>query len=222
MFTQNKYTSWYFNIIDKAKSRTTSEYTERHHIVPRSMGGDNSDENLVDITAREHFVCHLLLVKMTDGENKKKMSRALWLMAKGGKKRYSPSSRLYETARKEFIEAQKGHPNYLQSQTEESKEKIRASMKQLVGEMTPEERSVRTKNSWSSPESWTEERKQRIADSLNGIKLSDNHRQSISNARNVYLETLTEQERNDKYGSTNKGKSWKLVDGKRVWFEKEN
>jgi len=82
MYLQNKYTVWYYNIINHAKSRILSPdvYTEKHHIIPRSMGGDNSADNLVKLTAREHFVCHLLLTKMTDGIYKRKMFFALQMM----------------------------------------------------------------------------------------------------------------------------------------------
>lgn len=78
MYLNNKYTICYYNIINQAKSRTTlSKYTELHHIVPKSMGGTNKKDNLVNLTAREHFLCHKLLTKMTEGTNKRKMLYAL-------------------------------------------------------------------------------------------------------------------------------------------------
>jgi len=36
-------------------------YYENHHIIARCMGGDDSKENLVLLTAREHFLCHKFL-----------------------------------------------------------------------------------------------------------------------------------------------------------------
>lgn len=80
MFLDNKYLKYYYNIVNNAKSRITEGYTERHHIVPRSLGGDNSEDNLVNLTAREHFVCHVLLTKFTTGFAKDKMIHAVWLM----------------------------------------------------------------------------------------------------------------------------------------------
>lgn len=71
MFVENKYFKYYYSIVDRAKSRTIYGYKERHHIIPKSLGGSNNKENIVDLTAREHFICHLLLTKMTDGKNKK-------------------------------------------------------------------------------------------------------------------------------------------------------
>lgn len=41
-------------------------YCEMHHIVPRSEGGSNDESNLVKLTAREHFIAHLLLAKIYD------------------------------------------------------------------------------------------------------------------------------------------------------------
>ncbi len=79
IFIANKYTTTYFSIIEKAKLRVlpNTEYKEIHHIVPRSLGGSNELSNLVDLTYREHRLCHKLLVKMTDGIDKSKMSYAL-------------------------------------------------------------------------------------------------------------------------------------------------
>jgi hypothetical protein len=39
-------------------------YTEKHHILPRCMGGDDTKENLVRLTPEEHFFCHKLLCKI--------------------------------------------------------------------------------------------------------------------------------------------------------------
>ena len=52
------------SIIDRAQDRILESYTERHHIVPRCMGGGDDAENMVDLTAREHYVIHQLLVEM--------------------------------------------------------------------------------------------------------------------------------------------------------------
>ena len=79
MFKDNKYTKWYMMIVSQPDSGAT--YTERHHIVPRSLGGANTKDNLVNLSARQHFVAHLLLTKMTEGEARSKMLWALHRMA---------------------------------------------------------------------------------------------------------------------------------------------
>jgi hypothetical protein len=73
IFIDNKYTRWYYNIVNRATTRTITGYTEKHHIVPKSCGGTNSKDNLVALTAKEHFICHLLLTKMVAGHSRHKM-----------------------------------------------------------------------------------------------------------------------------------------------------
>jgi len=105
MFKENKYTKYYNLLTSRAKGRVLTEYTERHHIIPQSLGGSNDKENLVNLTAREHFICHWLLIKMTEGENRSKMLYALMYMrsASEGMHRYQSysTSRVYEHYRKE-------------------------------------------------------------------------------------------------------------------------
>lgn len=90
MYLQNKYSKWYNNIINKAASRKLpgGTYKERHHIIPRCLGGDNSKSNLVDLTAREHFICHWLLTKMVVAEQQKLVWFALFAMGTGHKKQH--------------------------------------------------------------------------------------------------------------------------------------
>lgn len=77
-FIENKYKTWYFKIIFMAQDRQpVTGYTESHHIIPRSLGGDNSSSNLVRLTAREHFICHLLLAKCIAGKDRYKMYAAV-------------------------------------------------------------------------------------------------------------------------------------------------
>jgi len=54
----------YERLIERAKDRKLDCYTESHHIVPKSMNGNDDKDNLVNLTAREHFVAHILLVKI--------------------------------------------------------------------------------------------------------------------------------------------------------------
>jgi hypothetical protein len=60
----NKYKNWYNSIITKAQNRKLNNYCEQHHILPRSLGGSDDPSNLVNLTSREHFICHALLCKM--------------------------------------------------------------------------------------------------------------------------------------------------------------
>lgn len=103
IFINNKYTVIYYKIVNRAKSRKLSSYKERHHIIPKSLGGSNNKDNIVELTAKEHFICHLLLTKMVADKFKKKMSYAVWLMCnvknQNQTNRYIPNSNTYSKIR---------------------------------------------------------------------------------------------------------------------------
>jgi hypothetical protein len=66
IFSQNKYTTWYLSIITQAKLKVNlrvTGYYEKHHIIPRCLDGGGG-ENIIKLSAREHFICHRLLTKM--------------------------------------------------------------------------------------------------------------------------------------------------------------
>jgi len=77
IFANNKYSKWYNNIIKNAKTRHITGYVEKHHILPRSLGGSDLKSNIVSLSAREHFVCHMLLTKITSGHDQVLMKFAL-------------------------------------------------------------------------------------------------------------------------------------------------
>jgi len=79
MFIENKYLKIYYQICDRGKLCRKLEYSEKHHIIPRSFGGNNKAENITVLTAREHYIAHLCLFRCTIGEYKKKMGFALFV-----------------------------------------------------------------------------------------------------------------------------------------------
>ena len=96
----------YNQIIEQAKTRQLEGYKEKHHVIPKCLGGSNDKSNLVELTAREHFICHRLLCEIYP--NNDKLLYALWLMAIGKQKpksleEFKLSSRVYETIKLSFI-----------------------------------------------------------------------------------------------------------------------
>lgn len=53
---------------------------ERHHIIPKSCGGNNDKSNIVLLPLRAHFICHILLIKFLEGKHRQKMIFALRCM----------------------------------------------------------------------------------------------------------------------------------------------
>lgn len=182
--TNLKYSNWYDSLISKAKSRylPLTMYTEQHHVVPRSFGGSDDKSNLVKLTAREHYVAHLLLWKMrfpsTYGS---KMSFAFGTFINRFKQEYHSSykitSRIYEQFKKEYsvLMSEKntgeGNPFYGKTHTDDTKRVIGEKSKQKIFKKGPEnpcwgkkqnlteeqikQRSENSKAKWNDPE-WKE------------------------------------------------------------------
>lgn len=117
---KNKYSKWYYDIVNRGKIDRPEIYTESHHIIPECfyksrtrkgppgwLDGDPNDlVNLTNLTGREHFICHWLLIKMYEGQARDKMINALMMMQGNGtnQKRYHTkiTARVYENYRETF------------------------------------------------------------------------------------------------------------------------
>ncbi len=92
----------YGRLMAKARERGAIDgYSERHHVLPRALGGTDDSSNLVSLTAREHFVAHLLLARMHGGS----MWYALAIMKRDGR----GSSRSFAMARSKLSELMTGN-----------------------------------------------------------------------------------------------------------------
>jgi hypothetical protein len=103
------------------RSKGGSVYYENHHYNPRCMGGDDSDSNMVLLTAKEHFIAHYLLYRVamtTEVPGKVKSDLTFAFIGMKGNDRKYHNSILYEAARVEFSNLQKvnmlgeGNPRY--------------------------------------------------------------------------------------------------------------
>jgi len=206
---ENKYTKLYYKITSNAKQRITEGYTELHHIIPQSMGGSNDKENLVHLTAREHFICHWLLIKMTEGEDRSKMLYALNGMKAENRyqQRYHTkiTARVYEKYRIEHSEnhskRMKGRKAWNKGvqQTEEHKEKNRQAALQRApkseetitkwkesragythSEETRQKQSLASKGKPKGPMS--EEQKLARSITMTGQKKTESHATNVANA----------------------------------------
>lgn len=125
MFIENKYTKWYNRIISNACKGQREEYTESHHIIPKSLGGSDDAQNLVKLSPREHYLCHALLVHMvSEPRHIRSMYAAFNMMhVDRNGKRYT--SKLYEYYKIKFYklhsEQQKGKIRTLESRQRQSR-----------------------------------------------------------------------------------------------------
>lgn len=98
-----RYIHRYVNYIEYCKKTSvSSKYTEKHHIIPRSFGGSDLTDNLIELSARQHYIAHILLAKAT---NHPKMIKALHKMVYSTtgdvQRNYRVSSKVYEFLRSE-------------------------------------------------------------------------------------------------------------------------
>ena len=213
MFKENKYHSWYFQIIKNAQNRVLDIYSEKHHIVPKCLGGDDSKENLVELTAREHFICHWLLTKfvLVDRE---KMDYALWLMINVENKlqqRYKINSKTYEILRTKLAKTfSKQHTG--RKMSEETKKKISETRKKKFQEGTLEIKvydSTREKLSKNRlGYKLTQETKDKIGNAHRGKVISDDQKQmlrekNLGKPRSEETKRKISDTRKKKYGAIN-------------------
>lgn len=154
------YYSRYKKFIESLKEQSVDGYCELHHIVPRSLGGSNNKDNLIALTARQHYVAHWILAKACGGS----ATRAFYMMSNFGK--YGTvNSTTYGKARQEYSrlvsEQLKKKPN-IPKFTPEHREKLRQAK---LGKKL------------------TEEHKENVGRAQLGRKLSEETKRKISETK---------------------------------------
>jgi hypothetical protein len=93
------YKKIYRDLIGKGKNRILEGYSEKHHIIPRCMGGNDDPKNLVSLTPEEHYVAHQLLVKIYP--DNPSIVRAAQMMIPN-----RPSNKMYGWLKRKFSQVQ--------------------------------------------------------------------------------------------------------------------
>lgn len=154
------YKKHYDLLIKRAKNRILPEdiYTEKHHILPKCLGGGDWQVNLVRLTPEEHYLAHQLLVKMHP--NDKNLACAVVRMSGGntGNKAYGWIRRKVAEATRDRL---KGVPL-----SEEHKSAMR----------------VAAKNRKKAPPV-SEETKQKMSESARNKVFTESHKKNLSIAR---------------------------------------
>ena len=170
------YSKIYSKIVNRAKNRKLTCYTEKHHILPKCMGGSDETENIAVLTAKEHFLCHMLLCEIHPKEYK--LKHALFLMAIGKQKvkekTYVIGSRVYERLRNEYSQMLTG-----KKQSKETKLKKSKKMKEVWADKTDEEMSIKAFKVWETrvkngTDIITDTQKQNISKALKGREITWN------------------------------------------------
>lgn len=193
------YNEFIQNILNtRGRFNCGNEYHERHHIVPRCMGGTNDEENLIDLFAREHFIAHKLLAE--ENPDNKSLVFAWTCMAfpnSGVQKRYELTPEEYEEARKAISKAMSGR--YV---SEETKKKISDAKK---GKPLPEWITAKAAEVHRGVP-LTEEHKNNLSKALAGRVFSNEHKANISKAKKDKPLSEAEKAARIKVGEMNRGR----------------
>lgn len=158
------YQKIYNNLITKRQNEILPEnvYSEKHHIIPHCLGGTDDKSNLVRLTAREHYIAHLLLAKI---HNTFGLYSAVIYMQTGHieNRKFKFNSRLYQKMREEFAKKRKSF-----KYSSESKQKMSESHKGKKPNLGKK---------------WSEETKRKISEKLKGRKLSEEICRKLSESK---------------------------------------
>lgn len=223
MFKENKYTQIYYNIINRAKSRNLDGYVEQHHIIPKSLGGSDDSTNIAVLTAKEHYICHLLLTKMTAGINRQKMFYALHRLTNHSDRKVS--SRIYQYLRENhavLVSKKFKNKTYEETRGKPYAHEISEYQRQRI-------RESNTARVWSekSKRKVSESQKRRYRErpeSFNTLPKTESHKQKLSESRkrNANKYTFIHSDGSVFTGTTgdlarlvgsNSAEPWKLVVG---------
>ena len=110
IFNVSKHTDRYYRIVARARNRKLDGYVEKHHVIPKSLG---TDGDVVELTAKEHYICHLLLYKMViEPKHKRSMAFAIWSMA-GKSQNHTGrfTGAMYQVIKEQWSNLNKGENN---------------------------------------------------------------------------------------------------------------
>lgn len=214
MFLDNKYYKWY-RCLTSQKDRELDCYTEKHHIIPRCMSGSNDKENLVILTAREHYIAHLLLTKCVTNEFKGKILHAYVMMSevkdKKQKRFYKINSRLFECRK---VESNKIKSQFRHS--DEAKAAISEKLKGVPKQPFTDEHKINISEGHKGQKAWnkdlkgftkyTEETKRKMSNSAKGKVVSEETKIKLSLKAKERTYTSLSEETKRKISEYNKGK----------------
>ena len=188
MFLDNKYYKWYKQLTS-IHDRSLDCYTEKHHIIPRSMGGKDTKENLVVLTAREHYIAHLLLTKCVENKYKGKMLHAYIMIAQvkdsNQERFYKINSRIFEERK---IESNKLKREY--RHTKEAREGISKNLKGVPKPKFTEDHKNNISKGHKGQNAWnkglegvikcSDETKAKMSESAKGRAVKDSTKNKLS------------------------------------------
>ena len=216
------------------KQPSSPEYFEKHHILPKSIGGGDCAENIIRLTAEDHIFAHLFLARWLK-------TRGMWaaikfIFGQSVRLKKCPTRReirIAAKAKEKFAERNSGsnNCNYGKPVSEEQKNRLREAN---LGKVQPlhqiEKARCRMfgnsyakgfKHSDSTKQKvsialtgrvHSEDSKNRISAKLTGKSKSEEHKRKLSESKTGKPRTWTAtQETRDKLSAAHTGKTVSLA-----------
>lgn len=187
------YQRHYDLLINRARNRRLTVYVEKHHVIPRCLGGGDESENIVQLTAEEHYLAHQMLVKIYPAN--RKLVFAAWMMCNGkqrNNKRYAwmkqkhikvlsethRGKKMPEDHKRKLIEMRTGKPLSEETRrkisetqvgkvlTEDHKRKLSESHRGK----TPSDETRKKMSEAAKRREWSEETKRKLSKAKQGVK----------------------------------------------------
>lgn len=199
----------YIELIERSFSRKLEGYVEKHHIIPKCMGGTDEIKNIAILTPEEHYLAHLLLVKIYP-QNRKLIYAANAMCRLSPTANNKRSNKVYGWLRRKHSEVMSSDMTD-KVKSQEVREKIRKS---LIGKKHSTETKEkignihRGKTPWNKGLKHTEETKKKISEKTKGRVYSQdiiNKREDTIRANRSKYRKHT-QETKDKMSALRKGK----------------
>lgn len=192
------YQKIYDSLINKAKNRILDCYTEKHHIIPKCLGGSDEECNLVSLTGREHFLAHWLLYRIypTNGS----LATAFFFMSHclNGSRNYKVSSRAYQESRQAHAIAMRVKLTGI-VRSEETRRKLSS---RVVSQEWRRKVGIKSKGR-NVGRKISDQQKKSISLANKGRKLTDEQKQKISETHRGKTISLFQRKR---MSEANKGK----------------
>jgi hypothetical protein len=210
------YTEFIQNILDtRGRFACGDEYHERHHILPKCMGGTNDEENLIDLFAREHFEAHRLLALENPQEWKLVYAWSCMAFVKNDGRQYELTPKEYEEIRIVYSETSSRHmkekfsdpqnnPMYGKHHTDETKRKISKSKSNLSKETRQKMRSAAISN-------MTDERKEYLRQINIGKHLAQDTKEKIKESMKKKWTDSLRKEYSDRLTGSGNPKARKVI-----------
>lgn len=207
-----------------------------HHIVLRSWSRideeetDNTEENLVSLTAADHILAHFYIWKISKSPYRRSAASAWYFMSRNLIKfgidentiiclidKYNEEIKLCDKEfRKHISETNKG--KHHSEETRKKLSEINKGNKYSLGHKVSEEHKKKISEAnkgHNKGKKMSEEQKKKLSKAHKGKTNSEEARKKMSKS---HKGLKFSEDRKKKMSEAKKGKHWKLVDGKRVWY----